>query len=227
MLDITSKEKNHTLHHSVFHIISQQNSLHILSLQRCKLTHDTVRSLIHFLQSLQCELQELILDDCISDHIHTATTSSKLKLKSLGSGNVSLEFTGDCNSCDISHWLSQLSSYIQLTELVLHLKRADSTTTVSNLQEIQLYHNMLESLKIEVDQPRIRHANYYYAINLPLSIPQFIELQDNNLRILSLKRCNLSSDVTGSSLIHSLQSPHCRLHKLTMDHCAISHDKIQ
>ena len=220
VLNITSEEKNHTLlHDSIFHIISQPrpNTLCILiSLKRCNITCDTVRSLIHSLQTSHCGLQELTLDDCIFNHTHTTTASSKLKLKSLDSGNVSLEFTGYC--CDISHWLSQLSSYTQLTELILHLKRQDSTTT-DTLQEILSYRHMLESLKIDIDQSCIYFIPY--AIPLSTTIPWLIELQQNNLHNLSLGTCNLSSDVT-RLLIHSLQSPCCRLHKLAMDKCTIS-----
>ena len=174
----------------------------------------------HSLQSSHCGLQELTLDDCIFDHTHTTTASSKLMLKSLD-GNVSLEFTGYC--CDISHWLSQLSSYTQLTEFVLHLKRQDSTA--DTLQEILLYHHVLESFKISIDQSSVYCK--CFTIPLPFSIPQFIGLQQNNLHNLSLKECNLSSDVT-KSLIHSLQSPHCRLHKLTIFKCSISTpDEVQ
>ena len=246
---ITSEENDRALlYYLIFHVILQQNNLRILSLKRYYLTCDIVRSLIHSLQSSHCGLQELTLEECISDHTHTTTTSSKLKLKSLDSGNVSLEFTGSC--CDISHWLSQLSSYTQLTELILHLGRQDSITAdtpkqnqlyqhvleslkiasifrifpralplsfpglqQNDIQEMLLYHHMLESLKIG---SMINHLLY-----LPLSIPQFIELQQNNLHTLSLSMCKLSSDVT-RSLIHSLQSPNCRLHKLKIDHCKIS-----
>ena len=41
-----------------------------------------------------------------------------------------------------------------------------------------------------------------------------------NLLTLSLTRCQLSSETT-NSLIHSLQSPHCRLHKLALHECTI------
>ena len=46
---------------------------------------------------------------------------------------------------------------------------------------------------------------------------QFL-IQQNNLHTLTLKECDLSSEAT-SSLIHSLQSPHCRLHKLALYDC--------
>ena len=45
--------------------------------------------------------------------------------------------------------------------------------------------------------------------------------EQNNLHSLSLKGCKLSSKTT-SSLIHSLQSPHCKLHKLSLNDCTIS-----
>ena len=213
MLDITSREKNHTLlHDSVFHIISQQNNLSSLSLKRCGLTCDAFRSLIHSLQSshAHCRLQELTLDDCVSDNTHTTTTSSKLQLKFLEGGNVSLEFTG--YFCDISHWLKKLSPYTRLTTLILHLERQESTTA-NTFQEIQLYHYMLEFLKI-------RSFSLSIPIALPLSIPLFIGSQQNNLQTLSLCTCNLGSDVT-RSLIDSLQSPHCKLYKLALYDCTI------
>ena len=155
----------------------------------------------------------MTLDDCIC--CHSTRNTTKLELKSLDSGNVSLEFTGDC--CDISQWLSQLSSYMytQLTELILHLKTRDSTTADVLQEALLYYYHVLESLKIDSND----------FTHLPLSIPQFTGSQENNLHILSLSRCNLRSDVT-RSLIHSLQSPHCRLHKLTMDKCTISTPNI-
>ena len=44
--------------------------------------------------------------------------------------------------------------------------------------------------------------------------------QHSNIHILSLNKCSLSSVAT-CSLIHFLQSPNNRLHKLTLDDCAI------
>ena len=92
-VDITSEEQNHTvLHDLVFHSISQQSNPHILTLKMYYLTCDTVRLLIHSLQSSHCGLQELTLIDCVSDH--TSTSLSKLNLKSFDSENVSLRITG-------------------------------------------------------------------------------------------------------------------------------------
>ena len=212
-LDITSELKIRTACHDSVLQFSQLNDQHILLLKRCNLTCDTVRSLIRSLQSSHCKLQELMLDVCISDITHTTSTSSKLKMKSLKSRTVCLEFTG--HYCDISYWLSQISSYTQLTELILHLERQDSTSDDIILQENLLYHHMLpmKSLKIE---SVMNHTLY-----LPLLVPKFIELQQNNLCNLLLSICTLSSDVI-SSLIHSLQSSHCRLCKLKIDQCTIS-----
>ena len=150
--------------------------------------------------------------------------SSKLKLKSLDSGSVSLEFTGYC--CDISHWLSQLSSYTQLTELILYLKGRDRIRSANILPEILLYHHVLKSLMIEMDRSTLYYNSN--AIDLPLSIPLFIELQENNLHTLSIKGCNLSSIITIRLIIQFLQSPHCWLHQLAVEHCTIfTHDKTQ
>ena len=44
--------------------------------------------------------------------------------------------------------------------------------------------------------------------------------EQNNLHTLSLKGCKLSSKTT-SSLIHSLLSPHCKLHKISLNNCVI------
>ena len=99
-----------------------------------------------------------------------------------------------------------------MTELILHLKKQDSTTA-DTLEEINLYLHLLESLKIGC-------TFYIFPIAVPPSIPQFIESQQNHLHTLSLCKCTLSSDVT-RSLIHSLQSPHCKLYKLALYGCTI------
>ena len=98
-----------------------------------------------------------------------------------------------------------------LTELILHVDKNTHTCTSgveTILQEILSTSSLLETLKIDND-------NY----SLSLSIPQFIGSQQNNLHTLSLRLCNLSIDVT-RSLIHLLQSSHCKLYKLALYHCA-------
>ena len=126
------------------------------------------------------------------------------------------------HSLDIS-WsvLDQMMSCINpftqsLTELILHVDNDTHTCTSgveTILQEIPSNCPLLETLKIDSNI-----GNDH--ISLPLSIPQFIGSQQNNLHTLSLRRCTLSSDVT-RSLIHSLQSPHCKLYKLALCDCTI------
>ena len=100
-----------------------------------------------------------------------------------------------------------------LTELILHVDN-DTHKCTSGVETIlqKIFSNcpLLETLKIDSE----------FRISLPLSILQFIGSQQNNLQTLSLKWCNLSSDVT-RLLIHSLQSPHCRLYKLVLYYCTI------
>ena len=80
------------------------------------------------------------------------------------------------------------------------------------LRKNGLFCDVLEIVKIGISYTRIW--------NFDPSISIFITPQQNNLHTLSLKYCKLSSEAT-SSLIRSLQSPHCRLHKLVLDHCTI------
>ena len=49
----------------IVHFISQQNSLHTLSLKVCNLSNESISSLILCLQSVDNSLLELILDECI------------------------------------------------------------------------------------------------------------------------------------------------------------------
>ena len=114
-------------------------------------------------------------------------------------GKVCLNATGSCS--EINHWLSQLSSYtkLKLTESIFLIVEQDSSSD-ETLANISLYRDVLEILKFNETKCFV--------------IPQLIELQKNNLHTLSLYQCKLSSVAT-SSLIHSLQSPHCRLHCMT------------
>ena len=187
----------------LFCFISQQNNLRTLSLKGCNLSSDFITSLIHHLQSVDNSLLNLILDKCIPDHSHTMSGSSFLQLQLLDNSKVSLEFTGPCH--DISLWLSQLSSYTQLTELILRLI-SRVNLTADTLQEILLYCHVLESLKVKNSEPF-----------LPLSISHLIGSQPNSLHTLALSRCWLTS----RSLVHSLQSPHCKVHKLAIHECTI------
>ena len=184
----------------------RQNNLHTLSLTKCKLSSEATSSLIHSLLSPDYKLNKLALYKCaifFSDYTYTFTAFK------VHNCNVSLQ--GECSSSAFNHWLSYLSSYTKLllTELILDITAPESSN-YEILERIGLYCDVLEVVKI--------HGVFSYYFTLP-SLP-FIGQQQNNLHTLSLTRCKLSSEAT-SSLIHSLQSPHCRLQKLALHSCTI------
>ena len=184
----------------------RQNYLHTLSLTKCELSSEATSSLIHSLLSPDYKLNKLSLCECtISTTDHTYMYQFSSFTLQHTNGKVCLNATGSCS--EINHWLLQLSSYtkIKLTETIIEIKGQDSSS-VETLENISLYHDVLEILKIE---------SYERFV-----VPQFIGQQQNKLHTLSLIYCNLSSEST-SSLIHSLQSPHCRLHKLALYWCTI------
>ena len=116
-----------------------------------------------------------------------------------GSGQekiVSLHIHGYCSGN--LRILSQLQPF---TKNLTDLKLAGRSSCMEIGKVLDCY-TLLENLRIE-----------FAVINSP-----FIQL--NNLHTLTLYHCTLSSEVT-SLLIHSLQSPHCRLHKLALYHCTI------
>ena len=182
------------------------NNLHTLSLTKCKLSSEATSSLIHSLLSPDYKLNKLSLCKCtISTTDHTYLYQFSSFTLQHTNGKVCLNATGSCS--EINHWLLQLSTNtkIKLTESILVIKKQDSSSD-ETLENISLYHDVLEILRI------ISWKNFV--------VPQFIGQQQNNLHTLSLMGCNLSSEST-SSLIHSLQSPHCRLHKLALVCCSI------
>ena len=182
------------------------NNLHTLSLTKCQLRYETTKSFIHSLQSKHCKLNKLTLQNCtIPSTDSTIPSIDDLSFSEVQHGNFSLSATGSCS--EINHWLSLLSSYtkIKLTETILKIKGQDSLSN-ETLENISLYRDVLEILRIDFWKSFV--------------IPQFVGQQQNNLHTLSLNQCNLSSEST-SSLIHSLQSPHCRLHKLVLYDCTI------
>ena len=182
----------------------RQSNLHTLSLTKCELSSEATSSLIHSLLSPDYKLNKLSLCKCTistTDHVYQHLSFTLQHTN----GKVCLNATGSCS--EINHWLLQLSSYtkIKLTESILEIKGLDSSSN-ETLENISLYHDVLEIIRIETRKSFV--------------VPQFIGQQQNNLHTLSLKSCNLSSEST-SSLIHSLQSPHCRLHKLVLYDCSI------
>ena len=182
------------------------NNLHTLSLTKCQLSIETTSSLIHSLLSLDYKLTKLSLCKCtISTTDHTYMYQFSSFTLQHTNGKVCLNATGSCS--EINQWLLQLSSYtkINLTESILKIEKKASLSD-ETLENISLYRDVLEILRIESRNSFI--------------VPLFIAQQQNNLHTLSLMECNLSSEST-SSLIHSLQSPHCRLHKLALCRCTI------
>ena len=184
----------------------RQNNLHTLSLTKCELSSEATSSLIHSLLSPDYKLNKLSLCECTistTDHVYQHLSFTLQHTN----GKVCLNATGSCS--EINYWLLQLSSYtkIKLTESILEIEEQDSSSD-DTLENISLYHDVLEILRINVQTIK------------NVVIPQFIGQQQNNLHSLSLKGCNLSSEST-SSLIHSLQSPHCRLLKLALYGCTI------
>ena len=189
-----------------YHYISQQTNLHTLSLTRCKLSIETSTSLVSSLQSPNCKLLKISLDDCAISSADCSYQFSILTLQNTD-GKVSLTATGSCSA--INHWLSLLSSYsVQLTELILSITKQEADEI---LEGIGLFSHMLEILNI----------NNNNTTCFSFSIPLFLELCQNNLHTLALTKCELSSEAT-SSLIHSLLSPDYKLNKLSLCMCTIS-----
>ena len=184
----------------------RQNNLHTLSLIKCELSSEATSSLIHSLLSPDYKLNKLSLYDCTistTDHTHIYQFSSFTLQHT--NGKVCLNATASCS--DINRWLLHVSyTKLKLTETIFEIKQQDSSSN-EKLENISLYRDVLEILRID--------GNFGSVI-----VPRLIGQQQNNLHTLSLKRCNLSSKST-SSLIHCLQSPRCRLHKLTLYYCTI------
>ena len=182
------------------------HDLSILTLKGCIISSEATSSLIHSLLSPDYKLNKLSLCECtISTTDHTYMYQFSSFTLQHTNGKVCLNATGSCS--EINHWLLQLSSYtkLKLTESILEIEEQDSSSD-ETLENISLYRDVLEVLRIKS----------WKSIVVPL----FKGQQHNNLHTLSLDYCNLSSEST-SSLIHSLQSPHCRLHKLALYVCTI------
>ena len=208
VLEILNINNNHTTCFSFsipLFLELRQKNLYTLSLTKCKLSSEATSSLIHTLLSPDYKLNKLALYQCaisFGDHTYTFSTFK------VHNCNVSL--VTECSFSDIDHWLSHLSSYtmLKLTELILDIKGHYSGET---LERIGLYCDVLEIVKMNCGKT-FNDSNSFQSL-------PFIGLQQNNLHTLSLSYRWLSSEAT-SSLIHSLQSPHCRLHKLALYHCA-------
>ena len=205
VLEILSINNNHTTCFSFsipLFLELRQSNLHTLSLTKCELNSEATNSLIHSLLSPVYKLNKLALYKCVISFSEHTYTFSAFKVH-----NCNVSFEAKCSCSAINHWLSYLSSYTKLllTELILEFTEQESLD--ETLERIGLYRDVLEVVKI--------NGNVYTFPSLP-----FVGQQQNNLHTLSLMFCKLSSEVT-RSLIHSLQSPHCRLHKLALYWCTI------
>ena len=179
-----------------------------MSLSRCYLSIDTCRSLFLSMQSPNWKLHTLILYQC---HI---SKSDQTVLGTINEGTLeSLDISGPWSVLD--EMIPAIHPFTQLFTLKLCFKTVEcgfDTFGLEIIEKIHLCCPLLSTLVIHVDCDS--------SFLLPLSIPRFLGSQQNNLHTLLLKSCTLSSDVT-RSLIHSLQSPHCKLYKLALHYCTI------
>ena len=195
---------------SVFSFSSQQNSLHKLFLYRCKFDSEATSLLIHSLKSSHCRLSELTLDFCeystFDDGVLYSLPSFELKQNETFSLNVS--GSSEC----VSHLLSQYHFYTtDLAEMTVRFYENESLPLEISISQYPI----LEKLEIVANTPNYRSPPWPSVLNF--------DLKQNNLQSLSLTRCRFDSETT-SSLSNFLQSQHCRLHHLMIDHCILSDD---
>ena len=188
---------------------SHKNKLHTLSLTRCHLSNEGIRSFIHFLQSPSNTLHKLTLDDCtiqIPDHANSesAAVSHQLQMELISptaSKRFSLKTTGSLIA--INYILSQPHQFY--ANALTILKVIDVSGTTDSLQT-SLYPNVV-TIEI-VSKSKGDRASFLFSSH------------ENKLHTLSLTRCHLSNEGL-RSFIHFLQSPNNRLQKLTLDDCTI------
>ena len=176
---------------------SFQRTLHTLTLKYCKFSSEATRVFLHFIQSPLCQLHTLTLYDC-SVCIPDVPTSYNLTLMLQSIEKVSLTITG--SSQVISHMLSQYHFYrSKLTEMTILLSFNTEVVPVIPLEIVTTQYPVLETLIITV--------NFKRTVISPVFC--------FNSSILSFKRMFFSD----KALISYLQSPHCRLHTLTLRYC--------
>ena len=189
-----------------------QNNLQTLLLKKCDFSSGL---LLCILQFPNCRVQNLTLSECtitIPDDTHKNPISHKLEFKLKTTDKMSLDITS--SSFAISHILLRpLFCADTLNEMTVKLDPPSSAL----LNIVTSQYPMLESLEIHKDSMKNCTSHDCY---LSSSVFSF-SLQQNNLHTLSFYWCKLNSEAT-SSLIHSLQSPHCKLRELTLDFCDVS-----
>ena len=202
-----------SLSSSVFSFSSQQNSLHKLFLYRCKFDSEATSSFIHSLKSSHCRLSELTLEFCqfsALDGILYSLPLFDLKQNETFSLNVS------GSSQSVSHLLSQYHFYTNdLAEITVKVYENESLPLEISISQYPIL--VILEIVLVADSPRrCSHPR--------LSVVNF-DLKQNNLQSLSLLSCRFNSETT-SSLSNFLQSQHCRLHHLMIDHCILSDDTV-
>ena len=188
---------------------SQHNNLiQSLSLIECVLSWE---SFICLLQSPNCQLQELELDDkCkISNAKGTNKTPCELKLELKTASKFSLYISSSSHVID-RLLLSQPHFY---TSALAELKIENN---YPGTIKFRTRFPVLETLEIKGEDT----FPFNYKKNTSL-FPSFLSFEENNLSILSLKECILNREAT-MLLIQFLQSPYCRLHHVSLFWCEIS-----
>ena len=179
-LEIVSKcEKNTAYLHS-FPFSLHKNNLCTLSLTRCHLSNECVKSLIHLLQSPNNRLHKLTLDDCtiwIPDHTNSVAISYYL-ISATDTGNLSLEITGSLYA--INYLLSQPHLFYTNTLGVLRVSILSETT--DSLQT-SLYPNLATLEIASKSEKNTAHLHIFPFCS-----------NKHNLRTFSLTRCHLSNE---------------------------------
>ena len=124
-----------------------------------------------------------------------------------GSGEGKIVSLDLCGSW--SQNLKILSQLRPFTKCVTDIRLVGAKTYVrpsEKKSEVLDNYSLLEKLLIENVEIMLPYSTFFS--------------QQKNLHTIMLKQCKVNSEAT-SSLIHSLQSPHCRLHKLALYDCTI------
>ena len=215
---------------SVFSFSSQQNYLHTLSLKGCNLNNETTSSLIHALNSPHSKLREVTLDECLvfcPNYPKSLEITFNLQLSSSTNKGY---FGIKGSSYLINYFLAEIHFAIwALTEVKIII---DIIETIAD-RSLKAWHRYLSFPESE-NELTVALSNYAmlecfrisccrnfstdkYSISPALNFSSY----ENCLLKLSLTEIILTSK-TISSLTQFLQSPHCRLCKLSLYSCSIS-----
>ena len=152
---------------------------------------------LHTLSLTKCELSS----EATSSLIHSLRSSTSRLLKKLLFRYCTFSTTVHTYRCSSFELLETNGKY--------SLKAKGSSFAINHwLLYIPSYANLMTELNLNVTEQDSSPDETLEGISL------------NNLHTLSLKKCQLSIKTT-SSLIHSLQSEHCKLKTLTLRNCTI------